>query len=158
MVKWLIEKGSENLDEAFVIAAEYNSIEVLKWFFEEGKVEIDYTHLNETALYAAARGGHKEIVIYLLKNGADPFKISRGETPLNIAALYGRDEIIEILLAEGVPVDIAEESGYTPLWSAISGSLQSTVDILLKNGADNSFTNKAGYTIATWAKEHKINL
>ena len=46
---------------------------------------------KETALHSAAQYGHLEAVQLLLKHGADPnIKNSKDETPLDLAALYGR--------------------------------------------------------------------
>jgi ankyrin repeat protein len=46
---------------------------------------------QETALHCAAQHGHVDAVQVLLQHGADPnIKNCREETPLDLAALYGR--------------------------------------------------------------------
>ena len=46
---------------------------------------------KETALHSASQYGHLETVQILLEHHADPnIKNSRDETPLDLAALYGR--------------------------------------------------------------------
>ena len=49
---------------------------------------------RETALHSASQFGHLETVALLLEHHADPnIKNSRDETPLDLAALYGRYKI-----------------------------------------------------------------
>lgn len=58
----------------------------------------------ENALHAAVRGGHGEIVNYLLENGAPVTNngIMNDGTPLHIAAMHGETEIVQLLLLKGL--------------------------------------------------------
>lgn len=51
-------------------------------------------HEKETALHCAAQYGHSDVVSVLLHELTDPtMRNSRQETPLDLAALYGRLEV-----------------------------------------------------------------
>lgn len=53
---------------------------------------------DATALIYASTFGHKDIVNYLLKNGADAtIKDNRGNTALSHAKMQGNNEIAELL-------------------------------------------------------------
>ena len=51
-------------------------------------------HERETALHCAAQYGHSEVVSVLLQELTDPtMRNSQQETPLDLAALYGRLQV-----------------------------------------------------------------
>lgn len=53
-------------------------------------------HERETALHCAAQYGHSEVVSVLLQELTDPtMRNSQQETPLDLAALYGRLQVSE---------------------------------------------------------------
>lgn len=55
-------------------------------------------HEKETALHCAAQYGHSDVVSVLLHELTDPtMRNSRQETPLDLAALYGRLEVSPLL-------------------------------------------------------------
>lgn len=90
-------------------------------------------------LHVAARLGQSELVIALLKAGAD-IELSGygGAHPLHAAALAGQKEIVSILLERGAQVDTLDNVGRTPLMTFVSGEAvdTETLRILLAAGAD----------------------
>jgi len=53
---------------------------------------------NRTPLHFAAAYGHKDVVSYLLENGADPTALDEySETPADAAAQEGHTDIVKIL-------------------------------------------------------------
>lgn len=61
------------------------------------------------ALYAAARNGHREVVEYLLDQGADVnTRGVFGATALQWAAFNGHPEVVELLLARGADPDLRD--------------------------------------------------
>jgi len=56
---------------------------------------------RETPLYTAAKGGHKDTVLFLLGEGAVIKARRTGRTPLHVAAYAGHTKVVEILLAAG---------------------------------------------------------
>lgn len=65
-------------------------------------------------------------------------------TPLHHAAHAGQEEIIELLIEAGAPVDARALSEGTPLMRAIESSQPSCVEILIKAGASVYAENKKG--------------
>jgi hypothetical protein len=73
-------------------------------------------HTLVTALVEAARTGHLTVATILLDAGADPSGIGGGKhgllTPLHLAARQRNAEMVELLLARGVKVNVLyTESG-----------------------------------------------
>ena len=116
---------------------------------------------DETALHLAATSGNSEMVVLLLKAGADVNAAdSAGITPLHEAAFYGSDLIAETLLKAGANVNaIGYRDKATPLCvAAVHGHLI-VVKILLANGADINAVNRDGKTPLQCAQdEHQTNV
>ncbi|CAK0828584.1 unnamed protein product [Prorocentrum cordatum] len=75
-----------------------------------------------TPLFLAARGGHAEVIAWLLAKKAEVDRATEaGATPLYIAAHGGRAEAISRLLAGGAVPDGEAGIGRTPLHCAVSG-------------------------------------
>lgn len=68
------------------------------------------------------------------------------DTPLHYAAVHGRGEIIELLIANGALVNARNYQGYTPLhWAASRGRIEAA-RALLANGAGIDLKNQRGRT------------
>lgn len=62
-------------------------------------------HEKETALHCAAQYGHSEVVSVLLQELTDPtMRNSQQETPLDLAALYGR---LQVCTPSGIDLNFA---------------------------------------------------
>ncbi|KAK2820137.1 hypothetical protein Q5P01_023096 [Channa striata] len=89
-----------------------------------------------TCLHQAVYKGHSEIVRILVKvcnlEALDDHRIS----PLFVAAQYGREECLEILVNAGASVNTQAADLATPLLIASQEGHQSCVDFLLDHGAD----------------------
>nr|CAD7257311.1 unnamed protein product [Timema shepardi] len=74
-----------------------------------------------------------------------------GSTPLNIAAAYGRVELVDALVREGAEIDRPNNFGWTPIMQAARNG-QSTVAIkLLNNGVNVNLKNKLGANLLALA-------
>jgi len=72
-----------------------------------------------------------------LKGGADPnLELKNGGTPLIMAVLYDRPDLIRTLLQSGAKVNHPGKRGSTPLHVAAGLGRRECLDLLLKGGAD----------------------
>ena len=86
----------------------------------------------------AAFFGHRTIVEYLLKNGADVGMAARNAQ--KVTALHGavarRDvEIVKLLVGAGADPNARQERGFVPLHDAAANGHAPLVELLLKHGA-----------------------
>jgi uncharacterized protein len=86
----------------------------------------------------AAFFGHRAIVEFLLKNGADVKAAARNAQ--KVTALHGavarRDvEIVRMLLEAGADANVRQERGFVPLHDAAANGNAALVEMLLKHGA-----------------------
>ena len=97
-----------------------------------GKVKISYVSLAH-----AAKEGALDVVMALIKEGADPTVADdEGVTALLIAAFNGHAEICHALIAAGAKVDARTTEPMTPLlWAAARGH-EASARVLLYSGAD----------------------
>jgi ankyrin repeat protein len=106
-----------------------------------------------TALAEAAHHGHLQVVETLLHNGASIETGSNsGFSALSIAAHKGKDEIISFLIGHGAKVDkpgLGEQNpdlSVTPLMRAAISGFPSTINLLVKLGADINKQDRHGRT------------
>ena len=62
---------------------------------------------------------------------------------MHFAALEGRKEIVELLIAKGADVNVKTEDGLTPLDRAIKYQRTETADLLRKHGGKTAEELKA---------------
>ncbi len=121
----------------------------LDWAAFDGKVEVVRMLLKRGANPNAGKGttrsapiqqcannGNVEILKALLEAGADANARHAGDSALGSAAINGHDEFIEILLKAGANVNQADESGTTPLISAVAGRKLAIVKMIVAAGAN----------------------
>ena len=100
-----------------------------------------------TPLIVSATYGYAEIAGALLDAGADPeLEDDAHWRAIHHVAFNGRLEVTELLLSNGVDVNIRAARGETPLWVAAGYGRTQVVEYLLKNGADPNIANNAGET------------
>jgi len=96
----------------------------------------DYS-TGETALAITIKRRDLTWSSFLLGRGADPnIRDGQGNAPLHIAALLGFNEGAELLLRQNAQVNLANNSGETPLIIAVQQRNVSMVRLLLANGAN----------------------
>lgn len=76
-------------------------------------------------------------------NEKDPFG---GSSPLISASLFGKTEIVKILIDAGAEINIQNNDGSTALHTASFFCRPEIVAILLKKGADKTIKNNFGST------------
>jgi ankyrin repeat protein len=127
-------------------AALNNHIEILRYFLEDLKVDINSEYSYDTVFSDSTRSSDFEIIKFLLHNGAD---INGGKdrlsTPLDNAVRGNRADVVQYLLDNGADADFVgtSDGGYTPsrpLTVAIQNGYFDIVKILVDHGVDLSYT------------------
>ena len=98
----------------------------------------------DRALLDAAETENIAAVKQHLDTGADVnAKNDTGTTPLHTAAIFGRKEVVELLIAKGADVNAKTKYGETPLDWAILSNHSETTDLLRKHGGKTGEELKA---------------
>lgn len=114
---------------------------------------------GNTPLEYAVRGGNIEVIKYLIENGANVLIKDRyNATPLHAAAIVSRNNnIIDLLLKSGVPIDAQTNHGETPLFFAISHNNNNVALNLLSHGAQATLLPNNGESPLTRALENALS-
>ncbi|MBI0475842.1 ankyrin repeat domain-containing protein [Sphingomonas sp. MA1305] len=90
---------------------------------------------------------------YLLQHKADPnIRDSRGNTPLILAAMAQREDLVTLLLTYKANINLANAQGQTPLILAVNNRDLSMARLLIAKGADPDQTdNLAGLSARDYA-------
>jgi ankyrin repeat protein len=104
----------------------------------------------------AAFFGHRPIVEFLLKNGADVRLAARNAQKVTAlhAAVARRDlQIVKMLLEAGADANAQQERGFVPLHDAAGNGSGPLIELLLKHGARVDAKSDEGKTPADMAME-----
>lgn len=129
-----------------------------------------------TPLHAAAAFGHKALAELLIASGAninarDEWTMKGvgwaclasavdcrsagwlrgGFTPLHGAAMNGRREVVELLIAKGAEINAKAKDGDTPLHDASYEGKVGVAELLIARGADVNAADKSGDTPLVYA-------
>uniref|UniRef100_A0A7N8YPC6 Palmitoyltransferase n=1 Tax=Mastacembelus armatus TaxID=205130 RepID=A0A7N8YPC6_9TELE len=126
-------------------AAINNRSELIQYFISKGAI-VDQLggDLNSTPLHWAIRQGHLQMVIQLMRYGADP-TIADGEgyRALHLSILFQHMAIAAYLMAKGQEVDGPDCNGQTPLMLAAQKIIgPEPTNFLIKNNASVSAVDK----------------
>lgn len=118
--------------------AQNGDIEAVKQYIADGR-NIESRYRGSKMIDYAIRGGHYDIVEYLINQGQN-LNISNGRSPLINAALEGNFDIVKLLVEKGADVNVMDGSKVldegTSLLVAAKKRDTLLVNYLLKNGAD----------------------
>jgi uncharacterized protein len=111
-------------------------------------------NMGRTPLHVAAEHAQKDVVAYLLENGADVNAKDRngGFTPLDLAlSSFHAKDIVPLLLDKGADVNTASKQGLTPLDEVAMRGQKELVEMLLKHNAIVDARDSKGNTPLLWA-------
>ncbi|GJQ73578.1 hypothetical protein Trydic_g13923 [Trypoxylus dichotomus] len=126
------------LEKKFLIAAEQKNYEVVRECLSIGVNPNARRTDRVTALHIAAERGDVELALLLLSAkglNMNPFTI-HGFSPLIVACLSRKDDMVEFLLNHGAAVDIPERFGKSSMHHAVFMDCLSIANILIKHHAN----------------------
>lgn len=116
-----------------------HGIEEAVSYFLQHQHPVDMSHNGGwTALQFSISSGHPNVIQLLLSHGADPNGVSQHKftTPLSLAAQWGQEATVRLLLERGVDVDAQTGSHPTALIAACYNGHLNVVEILLNSNAN----------------------
>ncbi len=114
---------------------------------------------GRTPLHWAARGGHFEVLQYLVDRGADLNAIdNNGIAPLHSLARSGQTEAARLLIDKGADIDIKDPVKLTPLNMAAESGLEAMVKLLIEKGANIENKHAYGRTPLVGAARERGNI
>jgi len=139
---------------------------------EDGKtvttmIETPGSTIINTKSSTTGRGALHELVghsgnlymTYLLQKKADPnIRDPKGNTPLSLAVMAGREDLVDLLLAYRANPNLANSSGQTPLILAVNAREEPIARKLIDKGADpDQRDNLAGLSARDYALRDSRN-
>ncbi|KAL7923796.1 HET protein [Trichoderma austrokoningii] len=123
----------------FVWAAKKQQDNIIKLLLDKN-TEVDLKKIYGPILLRwAARGGHTGIAEWLIDRGVAVNSTSRsywGMTPGSIAALYGNEDTLNLLLEKGANIETTAEIGEKALFYAVAFGHINTIKLLLDKGTN----------------------
>lgn len=141
-IEALLHAGAEFHNSALVFAALTGDLRNVKLLLGAGEA-------STKALTSALTFGYADVSQILLAAGASArITETTGINLLHWAAITNRPGVIPLLVDAGVPLNAADENGFTPLMYAASIDFGDTevLRALLRAGADKSIRNADGRT------------
>ncbi|KAM8888940.1 ankyrin repeat and SOCS box protein 3 isoform 2-T2 [Synchiropus picturatus] len=132
-----IDQLTNDLSCPLYTAVDSGHLNVVRLLIRRG-AQVNRTHTEScwTCLHQAVYKGHSGIVRLLVKVCHLEARDDHEITPLFVAAQYGRQECLEILIKSGADVNAQAADLATPLMIASQEGHSACVDLLLDQGAD----------------------
>jgi len=158
-IQWLLNRSPnlEVTDELFRMAAAAGRRSILYSLARHrGMEDLPDEWINVAKLRDAVMDGDDTTVEHLVNGGVDPnVADGDGSTPLFVAAEYGREQIVRMLLSAGVkPNQVVHRSGRTPLLLGVKYGHYEIVKLLVEAGASIESRDWHGRTPTMVAKQH----
>lgn len=151
IVKQLIAYGADVNAEpnsgttAIIAASKKNNIDIVELLLQNSANVNAVDQKGYSALSYAAAYGFPKLAWLLCSYGAKTENINNDNSPMILAAYYGDNEIINILLEFAADINVKDDEGFTPLMIAAQNGLLETVKLLVDSGANSELTNSQGY-------------
>jgi ankyrin repeat protein len=167
ILAWLLEQGAQansktaNGTTPLMFACQEGHMGVVQLLLQHtGAQALLRTDDNGwTPLHWAADGGHEEMVVYLIAQGAQTnSRTVSGMTPFMCACKRGHVDVIRVLLRSmgGAALQEGSRDGGTALYWAVRGGHAGVVRLLLATGADPTIANNEGRTPRALAEEEGL--
>ena len=108
-----------------------------------------------SSIHKVARVGDLQGVKFWLEDRKTPvdFKDERGDTPLNIAAQMGHEDVARYLVRNYCQLDTMNNKGWTPGHSAAAADKPEMLALLFESGADLMMSSRGGASPAHTASQ-----
>ena len=139
----------------FLFAINNHDFEMMQLFLTYGA---DIDTRNKFGMTPLAETSETNMAKWLLANGADinaRDATGEGGTPLHWAALSGRKDVAELLIASNSNVNAKDLWGETPLHAAARHGRIAVAELLLAKNSDINATNNSGNTPLQLAFDNK---
>lgn len=133
----------------FIEAARNGRIEEVKECLQARRLRVDCQDktTGETALIAASKSGHKEVIEYLLSQNSNINMQSINlVTPLMVAAENGKKEVAELLISRKCNMECQNKVGWTAIMIAAYNGFKDIVELLITNKCNIDHRGKLGRT------------
>eukprot|EP00010_Vexillifera_abyssalis_P008830 CAMPEP_0201550734 /NCGR_PEP_ID=MMETSP0173_2-20130828/7046_1 /ASSEMBLY_ACC=CAM_ASM_000268 /TAXON_ID=218659 /ORGANISM="Vexillifera sp., Strain DIVA3 564/2" /LENGTH=287 /DNA_ID=CAMNT_0047960799 /DNA_START=89 /DNA_END=952 /DNA_ORIENTATION=- len=165
LLKTLINNNKEVLRKEPLplnAAAAAGDVECVQFLIEQGADPSECDSRGQNALIHAVVKMNQDVVVELLKGGADPNEgaiLPRAKTPLIAASSksYGSPKIVQLLVEAGAKVNNATDDQWTALHQAVADGQPRIMQILMDSGADPKAEASNGKTPESIAKEHYLD-
>ena len=141
-----ITAANANGDTPLHLAARNGTEEMVRALLDSQATVNVTNHAGETPLRLAVESGSTANLEQLLKAGARPALGLTGTTLLHLAAQRGRPEMIPILLAHGLTLEVHDIDGCTPFMAAVLARQWGAFVLLQVSGADVNAVDSMGNT------------
>lgn len=163
MAKYLLEVGGSQVNErddagntALIKAAGACQSKVARYLIKKGADvnAVNNVYRASALSVAAGKCDDPRVIRILLDNGADvTLRNKDGDTPLLVAAKFGKQKTVEMLLQAGAKID-EQNQGYTALMIASRKGYRDLVHFLIEKHANLDLKNDAGKTALSLAREY----
>lgn len=137
------------------LAIEVFNTKVLQSLIERKLVNPDLSLANGVTLLGhACIKNNLEAVEILLSEGANPNKLSNGNSPLFMASGESDLSLMRLLLENDARPNTVAVDGSTPLHQALRGNNKDKIELLLNFGANINVVDKSGESILFLASLH----
>jgi ankyrin repeat protein len=163
-------------DTALMFAARVGDLESARLLVAAGANVDDADAWGVTATVLAGHSGFRDLVEFLLKNGADPNAASAGFTALHEAIMRRDEAMVSALLDSGADPNMPLRTwtptrrsstdfhfepalvGATPFWLAARFAEPDVMRLLVKHGADPLFVHDSDEVVAKQGFSHKAEI
>ena len=153
----LFEKGIPFTPDCFSFEIAKNNMEIVKVFIQAGMAADVRDSSGTPMICIAARSQRKDMITYLLDNGADIDAVSddRGYSAVMDAVWKSDFDMVKFFVEKGANLNFVGKDGQSALILATGIGKEKICDILVKNGADPDFKDKMGMSSMGYAKLFK---
>ena len=137
-LQWVVGTFYENEYATFTLSDIKPDITQLLKHGRQKYPEAKYLHLATSSV---------KVMEYLLKLGADVNTNIEGRTALHEAAIDGKTEAANFLIANGADINARTKNGNTPLHNAVLNGQAEIIKLFIKKGADINAKTEDGKTL-----------